>query len=86
MKFAIFLCVFSPVIIGIAIIFALVIAEVKYKKESRYIDNLLDRCIEAKGHAFVRKTLEMAKNSLIGVKQAVKLLEASCDAEQNNQG
>jgi hypothetical protein len=81
MEFTVALIIFAPVLVAVAIFTALITANLEYKVKSEYMDNLLDRCVKAKGFEFVKDILEVSKNTLMSRTETIKLLETSCNIE-----
>ena len=75
MIFALVMAVFGPLI---AIITAMVIAEIKHKKETKRTNEILQKCMKNKGYEFVKNILEIAEKSELDHKHTMQLLMDSC--------
>ena len=81
MEFAIWLTMFAPVIAVVALLLGIAIAEIEHKAEEKYMNDLIHRCVQAKGYDFVHKVLDIAKNSYLSKNALINLLETACNVE-----
>ena len=81
LEFSVGLALFAPVIAAICLIVGIIIAEIESKAEQKYMDDLIHRCVQAKGYDFVHKVLDIAKNSYFSKNGLINLLETACGVE-----
>jgi hypothetical protein len=75
MEFTVALTMFSPAIAIFVLIIALVIVDIRDKKQSAYEDELIRKCIKAKSYECVERIIRIAKECNLGKKFIIKSLE-----------
>ena len=81
MEFAIWLTMFAPVIAAVAILLGIIIADIEHKADEKYMNDLINRCVQAKDFDFVHKVLDISKNSYLSKNGIINLLETACNVE-----
>ena len=82
MTFSVILIMFAPVIAVIALLAGIIIADVQYKKQSKYEHELMQRCIQEKGYDYVERIINIAKECSLGKEFIIKSLEQAIGIKQ----
>ena len=86
LEFTVILIMFGPVIAAVAIIAGIVIADIQYKKQSQYENELMQRCIKEKGFNYVERIINIAKDCNMGKDFIIKSMEQALGIEHHKKG
>lgn len=86
LEFTVILIMFGPVIAAVAIVAGIIIADIQYKKQSKYETELMQRCIKEKGFDYVERIINIAKECSLGKDFIIKSFEQSLGIVHHKKG
>ena len=86
LEFSVILIMFGPVIAAVAIVAAIIVADIQYKKQSKYENALMQKCIQEKGYDFVERIINIAKDCSLGKDFIIKSMEQALGIEHHKKG
>ena len=86
LEFSVILIMFGPVIAGVAVVAAIIVADIQYKKQSKYESALMQKCIQEKGYDFVERIINIAKDCSLGKDFIIESMEQALGIEHHKKG
>ena len=77
---------FYLVVTVAGIVAAIIVADIQYKKQSKYENALMQKCIQEKGYDFVERIINIAKDCSLGKDFIIKSMEQALGIEHHKKG